>query len=104
MHPFGTRERLTGWVQGRSLAGPRRAYAVYGYEAISLILDAIQRAGAKGGDRAAVVEQIFATKDREGVVGTYGIDKNGDITLTPYGAYRIKGGELVFDHRVQPQT
>ena len=40
-------------------------YAVYGYEAISLILDAIQRAGAKGGDRAAVVEQIFATKDRE---------------------------------------
>jgi len=79
-------------------------YAVYGYEAISLILDAIQRAGAKGGDRAAVVEQIFATKDREGVVGTYGIDKNGDITLTPYGAYRIKDGELVFDHRVQPQN
>ena len=88
----------------RERGAHRCARATYGYEARSLILDAIQRAGDQGGDRAAVVEQIFATKDREGVVGTYGIDKNGDITLTPYGAYRIKDGELVFDHRVQPQT
>ena len=77
-------------------------YAVYGYESMSLLLDAIQRAGDKGDDRAAVVEQIFATKDREGVFGRYSIDKNGDITLTPYGAYRIKDGELVFDRTVQP--
>jgi branched-chain amino acid transport system substrate-binding protein len=78
-------------------------YAVYGYEAMSLILDAIKRAGADGGDRAAVVDQLFATKDREGVFGTYSIDENGDITLTPYGAYRIKDGALVFDHSVKPQ-
>ena len=79
-------------------------YAVYGYESMSLILDAIKRAGVKGNDRAAVVDQVFATKDRQGVFGTYSIDKNGDITLTPYGIYRVRNGELVFDHSVQGQA
>ena len=78
-------------------------YAVYGYESMSLILDAIKRAGENGADRAAVVDQLLATKDREGVFGKYSIDENGDITLTPYGAYRIKDGALVFDHTVKPE-
>ena len=77
-------------------------YAVYGYESMSLLLDAIKRAGPDGGDRAAVVEQLFATKDREGVFGKYGIDENGDITLTPYGVYRIKDDTLQFDHTIAP--
>ena len=69
---------------------------------MSLLLDAIKRAGDDGGDRAAVVEQLFATKDREGTFGTYSIDPNGDITLTPYGVYRIKDGALEFDRTVEP--
>ena len=77
-------------------------YAVYGYESMSLLLDAIKRAGPDGGDRAAVVEQLFATKDREGVFGNYSIDENGDITLTPYGVYRIKDDELQFDRTIEP--
>jgi branched-chain amino acid transport system substrate-binding protein len=78
-------------------------YAVYGYESMDLLLDAIERAGADGGDRAAVVDQLLATKDREGVFGTYSIDENGDITLTPYGVYAIEDGQLVFDRSVEPQ-
>jgi branched-chain amino acid transport system substrate-binding protein len=78
-------------------------YAVYGYEAMSLVLDSIKRAGADGGDRAAVVDQLLATKDREGVFGTYSIDENGDITLTPYGVYKIEDGALAFDRSVEPQ-
>jgi branched-chain amino acid transport system substrate-binding protein len=78
-------------------------YAVYGYEAMSLILDAIERAGADGGDRAAVVEQVLATKDREGVFGQYSFDENGDITLTPYGVYRIEDGAMAFERSVEPQ-
>jgi branched-chain amino acid transport system substrate-binding protein len=79
-------------------------YAVYGYESMSLLLDAIKRAGENGADRAAVVDQLLATKDREGVFGTYSIDENGDITLTPYGVYKIKDDQLVFDRSVEPQT
>ena len=78
-------------------------YAVYGYESMSLLLDAIKRAGENGGDRAAVVEQLLATKDREGVFGTYSIDENGDITLTPYGVYAIEDDQLAFDRSVEPQ-
>jgi branched-chain amino acid transport system substrate-binding protein len=79
-------------------------YAVYGYESMSLLLDAIKRAGDAGSDRAEVVKQLLATKDREGVFGTYSIDPNGDITLTPYGVYRIENGALVFDHSVKAET
>ena len=79
-------------------------YAIYGYEAMSLTLDAIQRAAEQGEvDRASVVEQLFATKDRESVLGTYSIDENGDTTLTDYGAYSIEDGALVFGETIKAQ-
>ena len=68
------------------------AYAIYGYEAMGLTLDAIKRAAAKGKvDKAAVAEQLFATKDRTSALGTYSIDENGDTTLTDYGSYADRG-------------
>jgi branched-chain amino acid transport system substrate-binding protein len=79
-------------------------YAVYGYESMGVLLDAIRRAGADGGDRAAVVKQLLGTKDREGVFGKYSFDPNGDITLTPYGVYKIKDGALDFDRTVNPAS
>ena len=36
------------------------------------------------------------TKGREGALGTYDIDENGDTTLTDYGLYDIKDGQLEF--------
>jgi branched-chain amino acid transport system substrate-binding protein len=74
-------------------------YAIYGYEAMRLALDAIQRSGT--GVSADVVKALFATKDRQSVLGKYSIDKNGDTTLTDYGVYSIKNGEQVFDKTVK---
>jgi len=71
-------------------------YGIYGYEAMSVVLDAMKRAGDCT-DREAVLEAFFATRDRESVLGTYSIDNDGDTTLTQYGGYRIKDDELVFD-------
>ena len=69
-------------------------YAVYGYEAMAVVCDAI----AKGGDdRQAVIDAFFATKDRESPLGTYDIDADGDTTLSDYGGYRVQGGKLTFD-------
>jgi branched-chain amino acid transport system substrate-binding protein len=77
-------------------------YAIYGFEAMSLTLDAIKRAAASGDvDRKAVIKQLFATKDRQSVLGTYSIDPNGDTTLTDYGAYGIKDGKLVFARTIK---
>jgi branched-chain amino acid transport system substrate-binding protein len=73
-------------------------YALFGYEAMSLALDAIGRARDHGGERGAVRQQLFATRDRDSVLGRYSIDANGDTTLSTYGAYRVAhAGELVFD-------
>jgi branched-chain amino acid transport system substrate-binding protein len=79
-------------------------YAIYGYEAMRLALDAIQRSGS--GEKADIVNALFDTKDRKSVLGTYSIDENGDTTLTDYGVYSVKGGELKFDQSIkaQPQS
>ena len=101
-YPPAGKEFLKAYEAEYGEKNPDR-YAVYGYESMSLLLDAIKRAGENGGDRAAVVDQLLATKDREGVFGTYSIDENGDITLTPYGVYAIKDDQLVFDRSVEPE-
>jgi len=74
-------------------------YSIYGYEAMKLALDAIERSGT--GEKADILEALFATKDRQRSLGTYSIDPNGDTTLTDYGVYAIKDGELVFDQTIK---
>ena len=76
-------------------------YAIYGYEAMRLALDAIQRSGT--GEKADILAALFDTADRESVLGTYSIDENGDTTLTDYGVYKVEGGELVFDRTIKAQ-
>ncbi|MBA2504665.1 MAG: branched-chain amino acid ABC transporter substrate-binding protein [Thermoleophilaceae bacterium] len=76
-------------------------YAIYGYEAMKLALQSIENAGDDAGNRERVLEEIFKTKDRDSVLGTYSIDEDGDTTLTDYGIYKIEGGELVFDEKIQ---
>ena len=73
-------------------------YAIYGYEAMDLILDSIEALGDKGNDRQAVIDQVLKnTKGRESVLGTYDIDANGDTTLSDYGLWKIEDGKLAFD-------
>lgn len=69
-------------------------YAGYGYEAMALILDSIERADHPL-DRTSVVDAFFATTDRDSILGTYSIDEVGDTTLRQLGAYRIVGGRPV---------
>jgi branched-chain amino acid transport system substrate-binding protein len=77
-------------------------YAIYGYEAMRLGLDAIQR--SKTGNKEDIVKALFDTKDRQSVLGTYSIDENGDTTLTDYGVYSISGGELKFDTTIKASS
>jgi len=72
-------------------------YAAYGYEAMALVLDAIERAGAAAEDRRAVLEELLATSDRDSVLGTYSITAVGNTTLAALAGYRIKNREPVFD-------
>jgi branched-chain amino acid transport system substrate-binding protein len=65
-------------------------------------LDAIQRSGT--GQKADVLKAIFATKNRQSVLGTYSIDQNGDTSLTDYGVYSIAGGNLKFDQTIKAKA
>jgi branched-chain amino acid transport system substrate-binding protein len=73
-------------------------YAVYGYEAMRLALDAIDSAGA---DRAAVISWLFSVRDRDSVLGRYSIDRYGDTTLRSYGIYGVRSGFLRWAGAVQ---
>ncbi len=74
-------------------------YAIYGYEAMRLALDAIERSGT--GEKADIISALFDTTDRQSVLGTYSIDENGDTTLTDYGVYKVEDGELAFDQTIK---
>jgi len=76
-------------------------YAIYGYEAMRLALDAIERSGT--GAKEDILAALFDTKDRDSVLGTYSIDENGDTTLTDYGIYTVDGGELTFGQTIKAQ-
>jgi branched-chain amino acid transport system substrate-binding protein len=64
-------------------------YAIYGYEASSLFIDTLKKLGAKASDKSAVLKALFATKNRNSVLGKYSFDKNGDTTSTAYGIYKV---------------
>ncbi len=78
-------------------------YAIYGYEAMKLVLDTCQQLQAECTDKQAMIDALFATKGRQSVLGTYDIDENGDTTLTDYGVYTIKDGELIFGETVKAE-
>ncbi|HEV3416687.1 MAG TPA: branched-chain amino acid ABC transporter substrate-binding protein, partial [Pirellulales bacterium] len=55
------------------------AYAIYGYEAGKVALEAIRKAGKK--DRAAIATACLGIKDFRGALGTWSFDENGDTSL-----------------------
>ena len=56
---------------------------------MQLGLQTIAKLGAQGNSKSAVVTALFATKNYQGAIGTYGFDKNGDTTLKSYGLYKV---------------
>ena len=70
------------------------AYAAYGYEAGSVVVDAIRRAPKK--DRASVIAALAATKDFTGALGTWSFDQNGDISAKIVSGNTVKGGKFEF--------
>jgi branched-chain amino acid transport system substrate-binding protein len=70
------------------------SYAVYGYVATQVALDALRSAGKK--DREAVRQAVAATKQAEGVLGSWSFDANGDTTLKTMSGNVVKNGKFEF--------
>ena len=78
-------------------------YAIYGYEAMQLGLQTIAKLGANGSNKADVLKALFATKNRNSVLGTYSFNADGDTTLKSYGLYKVgSSGDPVFFKTLTP--
>jgi branched-chain amino acid transport system substrate-binding protein len=67
-------------------------------QSTEVLLDAIARSD---GTRASVVEELFATKVENGILGSFSFDRYGDIDPAPVGIYRLQGGKVVGDSVVR---
>jgi branched-chain amino acid transport system substrate-binding protein len=65
---------------------PVDPYAILGAQAARVLLDAIEKSD---GTRTSIIDQVFKTKVSNGLIGSFEINQNGDIT----GA---KGAALLF--------
>jgi branched-chain amino acid transport system substrate-binding protein len=77
---------------GDSVEEPAFGGAPEAAQATEVLLDAI---GRSDGTRASVVEELFATKVENGILGSFTFDRFGDMNPAPIGVYRIEKGELV---------
>ncbi len=69
------------------------AYAVYGYEAAKVFLEAAKAVGTK--DREAIREAVLKTKDFDkGALGKWSFDPDGDTTLRVLTISRIVDGSF----------
>jgi branched-chain amino acid transport system substrate-binding protein len=76
-------------------------YTAYAYEAANVMLDAIERASKEGEvTREAVLQQIFATEDYNGVLGTWSFDEDGDTTLTELSVQRVENGQFEYQRTI----
>jgi branched-chain amino acid transport system substrate-binding protein len=62
--------------------------AVYAAQAAEVLLDAIARSD---GTRGSVLQELFRTRVRNGILGSFGFDENGDVTEAPVTVLRVVG-------------
>lgn len=69
-------------------------YAVYGYEATKVALNAIAAAQKK--DREAIRAAVAATKDYDGALGLWSFDENGDTSIRTMSGNVVRDGKFEF--------
>src|SRR5918994_625888 len=95
----GGKEFVDGFTEAEGKAPD--PYTVYAAQAADVLLDAIERAGEF--DRPKVAEELFNTDIKEGIVGDFQIDENGDTTLGTVSVYQIKDGKETFSKLITPE-
>jgi branched-chain amino acid transport system substrate-binding protein len=74
--------------------GEPEGYAVYGYVAGKVALEALAKAGKK--DRDAVREAMIGMGQTDGALGTWKFDANGDTSLTAMSVNTVKNAKFEF--------
>jgi branched-chain amino acid transport system substrate-binding protein len=103
--PFRPADRLPRWgrrllrrLRERDGAYVARPEAVYGYEAMRLVLNAIAAAGP---DRGRVIASALAIRRRGSPLGVYEVRATGDVDEERFAIYTLRDGRFEFDRVVR---
>jgi branched-chain amino acid transport system substrate-binding protein len=79
--------------------------SIFGYEAMTAVLNVLKKAGTSANNRGTVVDRFFAYKNAglPTALPSYSINANGDTSLAPFVFSRLRGGKLIPFTFVQPQ-
>ncbi len=75
------------------------SFSAYGYDSAAVIIEAIRRAGKA--DREAVLKEVRATRDFQGVLGAVNFDERGDAIGKSVGLFRVENGKFKFLEEVK---
>ena len=76
---------------------PVDAAALYGYEAMRLVIDALNAAGRESDDRGAVVRAALRPRTRRSVLGTFMVLASVDVAPMRFAEYHRTGGSLSYE-------
>jgi branched-chain amino acid transport system substrate-binding protein len=77
---------------GKSIGEAPNPYAAYGAEAMEVLLNAIARSG---GNRANVAKALYGMTVRNGILGTFTINSQGDTSGSAITIYKQKGKKFI---------
>ena len=80
----------------RAFGTPAGPWALYGYAAMRMVLDAIDSAGQDATDRRTVISRLLGAAPQESVLGPIAIRPDGESTLDRYGIDTVSGGKPTF--------
>lgn len=76
---------------GAEIGSEPNPYSAYGAQTMEVMLNAVANSG---GSRAKVADNLLHTKVKDGILGTFSINENGDTTSNPVTQYKLlKGGK-----------
>jgi branched-chain amino acid transport system substrate-binding protein len=79
---------------------PPNPYTAYAAQAATILLDSI---ADSDGSRAQVSEGLFNRDVKDGILGNFKIDENGDTTLGIVSVYQIKNQKETFVKTITPE-
>lgn len=93
----GKARRLLRRIARRAGLAQVGTEALYGYESMRLVLDAVDRAGPS---RRGVVRAALRPRTRRSALGRYEIRATGDVGPDSFALYRLRGGRFSFEREL----
>lgn len=77
--------------------------AIFGYEAMSVVLAALHQAGTSANNRGTVLHDLLRLTESSSALGSFAFNTHGDTTLAaPFLISHVKAGQLVPFTSIQP--